>query len=81
MSQMAAHEEIRAPIREAQKLLDKGLEGIAVDDVRKRMREVLQQLEKLTRKAELSGPVYEDVIQLKSIYSRYQNYLNWLERS
>ncbi len=29
-------------------------------------------------KHELSGPVYEDLIQLKSIYSRYRNYLHWL---
>jgi MoxR-like ATPase len=30
-------------------------------------------------KTELSGPVYEDLIHLKSMYSRYQNYAHWLK--
>ena len=48
--------------------------------MRKRLRDCLLLLEKLAKEAELSGPVYEDLVQLKSIYSRYQNYLNWLEK-
>ena len=31
------------------------------------------------KKNELSGPVYEDLIHLKSMYSRYQNYAHWLK--
>ena len=33
------------------------------------------------KKHELSGPVYEDIIHLKSMYSRYQNYAHWLKQS
>jgi hypothetical protein len=32
------------------------------------------------KKSELSGPVYEDLIHLKSIYSRYNNYSLWQKR-
>ena len=81
MSQFAAHDVVRKPVTRLRVLLDQGLEGIAANDVRKRMADVLQLLERLTQKSELSGAVYEDLIQLKAIYARYQNYLNWLERA
>jgi len=81
MSQSAAHESIRKSVNALRVLVEKGLEGVSADDARKRMRDAHVLLEQLTKKTELSGPVYEDLVQLKSIYSRYQNYLNWLERA
>jgi MoxR-like ATPase len=78
--QFAAHDTVRLPVLRLREELDKGLEGVAADAVRKRLRDCLLLLEKLAKETELSGPVYEDLVQLKSIYSRYQNYLNWLEK-
>ena len=78
--QLAAHEPIRKASAKLRALADQGLEGVGADEVKKRLRDVLVQIEQLTKKTELSGPVYEDLVQLKSIWSRYQNYLNWLER-
>jgi MoxR-like ATPase len=61
-------------------MFDTALSQLAAHEVVKRLREVLQLMEKLTSRAELSGPVYEELVQLKSLYARYQNYLNWLQR-
>jgi hypothetical protein len=38
-------------------------------------------MDELMDKQELSGPVYEDLIHLKSLYSRYRNYAAWLKQS
>ena len=81
MAQFAAHEPIRKAILPLRSEIEKGLEGVNAGDVRSRMTSVLSVLSDLSKKTELSGPVYEDLVQLKSIYSRYQNYLNWLEKS
>ncbi|HVO30987.1 MAG TPA: MoxR family ATPase [bacterium] len=81
MKQFAAHDVVRKPVARLKVVLDQGLDGVPADKVRRQMADVMQLLEQLTKKTELSGPVYEDLVQLKSIYSRYQNYLNWLERS
>jgi len=61
--------------------LEKGLEGVPQATVRQRLAQVSSLLEEVVKKNELSGPVYEDVIHLKSIYSRYQNYAHWLKQS
>ncbi len=81
MSQFAAHDVVRKPVARLRQIMDAGLEGVAANDVRTRMSEVVSLMEQLTKKTELSGAVYEDLVQLKSIYARYQNYLNWLERA
>lgn len=80
MRQFASHEPIRKETAKLRAVLEKGLDGVPANTVRKQMGDVFALLERLTKKAELSGPVYEDLVQLKSMYSRYQNYLNWLER-
>jgi len=38
-------------------------------------------MKELIEKSELSGPVYEDLIHLKSLYSRYQNQEIWLRNT
>lgn len=81
LSQLAAHEGVRKPVAKLRETLDKGLEGVTADEAKKRLREAHSLLEQLTKKTELSAAVYEDLIQLKSIYSHYQNYLNWKERA
>jgi DNA anti-recombination protein RmuC len=72
---------VRKPVAKLRETLDKGLEGVTADEAKKRLREAHSLLEQLTKKTELSAAVYEDLIQLKSIYSHYQNYLNWKERA
>lgn len=81
IAQLAAHEPVRKRIAPLRAQLDLGLEGVNAAEVRSRMSRVLDVIHDLSKKTELSGPVYEDLVQLKSIYGRYQNYLNWLERS
>ena len=80
-AQFAAHEPIRKRILPLRNQIELGLEGVKAGEVRSRMSLVLDVLNDLSKKTELSGPVYEDLVQLKSIYSRYQNYLNWVEKT
>ena len=58
--------------------LDKGLEGISPKAASDQISKLRVLMNKLMTKQELSGPVYEDLIHLKSMYSRYQNYAHWL---
>jgi len=81
MQQHGRHEPIRKRVRALRDELEKGLEGVPQATVRQRLAQVSSLLEEVVKKNELSGPVYEDVIHLKSIYSRYQNYAHWLKQS
>ena len=52
--------------------------GTPAKEAEQRLGKVQALLSELMTKHELSGPVYEDLIHLKSIYSRYRNYQHWL---
>jgi len=67
------------PGRDLMLELEAGLEGVEAPTVRQRLRAVRALIEQHARKSELNAAVYEDVIRLKYIYMRYQNYLRWLE--
>ncbi|MBZ0115870.1 MAG: AAA family ATPase [Sandaracinaceae bacterium] len=71
----------RERVRALKDELDRGLRGVDLPEARRRMGEALKAIRKILGGAELSGPTYEDAIQLKSIYSRYRNYAEWLERN
>jgi MoxR-like ATPase len=73
------HEPLRKKVRVQRELLDKGLSGVDLKTVEKRIASVTALMKDLTTKAELGGAVYEDLIHLKSMYSRYQNYAQWLK--
>jgi MoxR-like ATPase len=60
--------------------LDRGLAGIDLPTTEQRLGRITVLLQKLMND-ELSGPAYEDLIHLKSMYSRYQNYAQWLRQS
>jgi MoxR-like ATPase len=77
-SAFPTHEATRKKVRAERVQLDAGLEGVDAKTVEKRLRGVAALMKELVEKAELSGPVYEDLIHLKSIYSRYRNYAEWL---
>jgi MoxR-like ATPase len=81
MAAHAKHEPVRAKVHELRVQLDAGLAGVAVKTVEQRIAQVTALMRELVTKAELSGPIYEDLIHLKSIYSRYQNYAQWLKAS
>ena len=81
LQQHAAHAPIRQRVVKLRTKLDAGLEGVTAEEARLRVKETFAAIEHVATKSELNGPVYEDLVQLKAIYSRYQNYLNWKERS
>jgi MoxR-like ATPase len=60
--------------------LDRGLAGVDLPSTEQRLGRIAALIQKLM-KDELSGPAYEDLIHLKSMYSRYQNYAHWLRQS
>jgi MoxR-like ATPase len=79
MEQFVQHEPARKKVRLLQVELDNGLAGVDLKTTTKRIGVVTSLIDKMMGKSELSGPVYEDLIHLKSMYSRYQNYAQWLK--
>lgn len=58
--------------------LEEGLEGVGRVEVERRLAKVERAIGALCSGGELSAPVFEDLVRLKYIYLRYQNYLRWL---
>jgi MoxR-like ATPase len=58
--------------------LERGLEGVGQAEVGKRMKRVEKEIRRLCKAGELSAAVYEDLVRLKYVYLRYQNYQRWL---
>jgi MoxR-like ATPase len=75
------HAPLRSQVVELRQELDQGLAGVDLKSVERRLGKISALLRKLMKDAELSGPVYEDLIHLKSMHSRYQNYAHWLRES
>lgn len=80
MERYAAHAPIRAKVRALREEMDSGLKGVEEKVVRERLSRVKRLMDELMKSSELSGATYEDLIHLKSMLSRYQNYLTWLKR-
>jgi hypothetical protein len=72
------HAPLRARVHEERDRLDAGLAGVDLKTAEQRIAAVTTLMQSLIQSAELSGPVYEDLILLKSMHSRYQNYATWL---
>jgi MoxR-like ATPase len=75
------HAPLRSQVVELRQELDQGLAGVDLKSVERRLGKISALMRKLMKDAELSGPVYEDLIHLKSMHSRYQNYAHWLRES
>jgi MoxR-like ATPase len=75
------HEPLRARVQAERARLDAGLAGVDLKTAEQRIGEVTALIKELSAQAELAGPVYEDLIHLKSMYSRYTNYATWLRSS
>jgi hypothetical protein len=72
------HEPLRMKVRKERDLLDAGLTGVDLKTTQKRIGAIAALMKDMVGKTELGGAVYEDLIHLKSMYSRYQNYAAWL---
>ncbi|MFP2923746.1 AAA family ATPase [Pyxidicoccus sp. 3LG] len=81
MARYGMHEPIRQKVAAMRVELDKGLSGVDLRTTEKRLAAVTVMMSDLLSKQELSGPVYEDLIHLKSMYSRYRNYATWLKEN
>lgn len=79
LAQFEQHEPLRKKVRDLREELEKGLQGVDLKTTQSRLNKVAALMAQLM-KNELSGPVYEDLIHLKSMYSRYQNYAQWLKQ-
>lgn len=80
LEQYVRHEPIRKEVKRHRAVLDKGLTDVDAAAIGQRIGQIAALIKKLMGEAELSGPIYEDLIHLKSMYSRYQNQLQWLTR-
>jgi MoxR-like ATPase len=81
MEQYGRHEPVRKKVRALREQLEAGLQGVPAKEVAQRLAQTSRLLEELVKKHELSGAVYEDVIHVKSMHSRYQNYAHWLKQT
>lgn len=78
MDQYERHRPVREKIDEERALIDEGLSGVDATEVQSRMNRIRSLISDLMEESELTGPVYEELVQLKALYSRYNNYYQWL---
>ena len=81
MARFARHAPTRTRVTNLRLQLDAGLVGLPLKTVQERRGQVAGLLKELIETNELSGPIYEDLIHLKSMYSRYQNQEIWLRET
>ena len=80
VQQWGGHSVLRGKIRKLHDELEKGLEGVSLRTVQQRVGRISTLMRQFMSKRELSGPVYEELIHLKSMHARYQNYAQWLKQ-
>lgn len=66
------------PLLELDEAFDRGLEGVAAGEVRKRLSAIETHLAGLAKGTKLYAHVHSDVLKLKYYHQRYSNYLRWL---
>ncbi|NPC73409.1 MULTISPECIES: AAA family ATPase [Corallococcus] len=81
MARYGTHAPVRQKVVALRAELDLGLSGVDLRTTEKRLSAVTVLMNDLMTRQELSGPVYEDLIHLKSLYSRYRNYATWLKEN
>ncbi len=81
LEQHGKHEPVRKRVSALRQELEQGLQGVPAKTVQQRVGQVDRLIEELMKKHELSGPVYEDLVLLKSLHSRYRNYAHWLKQA
>lgn len=78
--QLAAYAPLRAVVREISDEAEGVAPGITTAELKRRIGKVERALDEVLRRADLSGPVYEDLVLLKSIHEAYQRRLSAKER-
>lgn len=81
MEAHGTHAAARRKVHELRAEMDRGLVGVDLKTAEQRLAKVTTLLTELMKRSELSAPTYEAVIHLKSLHSRYQNYIHWLRQS
>lgn len=66
--------------RQLQEAVETQYAGLTPAEIERRSKAAAVLIEKRLQKEELSGATYEDLIQLKAIFSRYQNHAQWLRQ-
>jgi MoxR-like ATPase len=56
-----------------------GLEGLGKDEVDKRMNAIEKQLSQMAKSGKLYGHMADDILKLKYLHQRYNNYRRWLK--
>lgn len=56
-----------------------GLDGLSLDQVEKRMNAIEKQLAKMSGSGKLYGHMADDILKLKYLHQRYNNYRRWLK--
>jgi MoxR-like ATPase len=79
LAQHAAYLPVRRPVLLLKREAEGNLHGLTTVDLRQRLEQVRRRAEELLHQNELNGPVYEDLLLLKGLYSRYQNHLEQRE--
>jgi MoxR-like ATPase len=80
MAQLAAYAKVRPPVAQLKHELEAGVEGLSRADIDGRLRAVETAIDGTLKKTELSGPVYEDLVLLKSLHARYRREIEARER-
>jgi len=66
------------PVGQLSKQLEAGLEGVSEAEVRKRLIEIERLLKSWSGSRKFYGYMFDDVLKLKYLHQRYNNYLRWL---
>lgn len=77
--QYEATAKVRVAIQSEKDTLNMGLDGVSAAEVKKRQERILKLMKEFADRYEFSGYSYEMLQQLKSYYSRYQNYAHWMD--
>jgi hypothetical protein len=75
-TQLAAYAKIRPPVAEMKAELEAGVAGLARAEIERRLRAIEEAIEGTMKRTELNGPVYEDLVVLKSLHARYRRALD-----
>ncbi len=67
------------PVARVEAQFERGLEGLPVEDVRRRLVEIERTLREWSEGRKFYGHMFDDVLKLKYYHQRYTNYLTWLE--
>lgn len=81
LKQHSAYAKVRFPIEELKAEANAGASGLNKAELEKRLRGIQQTIDGVLRTNELSGPIYEDLLLLKSLHCQYRGRLNDLERT